>query len=111
MSLSKYLLIGVGIAVTGAALHYLGKETETDKFDPKVHTVNKLLEILDELYLDYAGSYLFYYDIILNQKEQGTYKPELLDQIKARIDDLTRQNDIILCARHKISSDLLQDWI
>lgn len=111
MSLSKYLLIGVGIAVTGAALHYLGKETETDKFDPKVHTVNKLLEILDELYLDYAGSYLFYYDIILNQKEQGTYKPELLDQIKARIDDLTRQNDIILCARYKISSDLLQDWI
>ena len=111
MSLSKYLLIGVGVAVTGAALHYLGKETETDRFDPKVHTVNKLLEILDELYLDYAGSYLFYYDIILNQKEQGTYKPELLDQIKARIDDLTRQNDIILCARYKISSDFLQDWI
>jgi hypothetical protein len=111
MSLSKYLLIGVGIAVTGAALHYLGKETETEKFDPKVHTVNKLLEILDELYLDYAGSYLFFYDIILNQKEQGTYKPELIDQVKLRIDDLTRQNDIILCARHKISSDFLQDWI
>ena len=90
MSLSKYLLIGVGIAVTGAALHYLGKETETDRFDPKVHTVNKLLEILDELYLDYAGSDLFYYDIILNQKEQGTYKPELIDQVKLRIDDLTR---------------------
>ena len=111
MSLSKYLLIGVGIAVTGAALHYLGKETETEKFDPKVHTVNKLLEILDELYLDYAGSYLFYYDIILNQKDQGTYKPELLGQIKNRIEDLTRQNDIALCARHKISSEFLQDWI
>lgn len=73
--------------------------------------MEKLLEIVDELYLDYAGSYLFFYDIILNQKEQGTFKPELIDQIKLRIDDLTRQNDIILCARHQISSDFLQDWI
>jgi hypothetical protein len=76
MSLSKYLLIGAGIAVTGAALLYLGKDTESVKFDPNVHTVPKLLEILDELYLDYAGSYLYYYDIILNQKDQGTFKPE-----------------------------------
>jgi len=52
MSLSKYLLIGVGIAVTGAAIHYLRKQTETERFNPKVHTVNKLREILDELYLD-----------------------------------------------------------
>ena len=37
--------------------------------------------------------------------------PELLEQIKNRIEDLTRQNDIALCARHKISSEFLQDWI
>ena len=66
----------ISVAVTGAALLYLGKDTESVKFDPNVHTVPKLLEILDELYLDYAGSYLYYYDIILNQKDQGTYKPE-----------------------------------
>ena len=44
-----------------------------------MHTVDKLVEILNELYLDYAGSYLFYYDIILNQKEQGTFRPEMIE--------------------------------
>ena len=66
MSLSKYLIIGAGVAVAGAALVYLSKDTDDLKFDQKVHTLEKLLEILDELYLDYAGSYLYFYDIILN---------------------------------------------
>lgn len=110
MSLSKYLLIGAGVAAAGATLIYLAKDTEDVKFDAKVHTIEKLLEILDELYLDYAGSYLFYYDILLNQKEQGTFKPEMLDQIKVRLDELTRQNDAALCMRHKITPEFLQTW-
>jgi hypothetical protein len=73
MSLKSYLLVGAGI-VTGAALLFLGKNTETVKFDPNIHTVQKLLDIIDELYLEYACAYLFYYDIILSQKEQGSYK-------------------------------------
>jgi hypothetical protein len=76
MSLSKYLLLGAGVAAIGATIFYLAKDTEDIKFDPKVHTLEKLLEVLEELYLDYASSTLFYYDIILNQKDQGTYKPE-----------------------------------
>ena len=94
MSLSKYLLIGAGAVAAGATLLYLAKDTDSLKFDPKVHTAEKLLSILDELYLDYAGSYLFYYDIMLNQKEQGTFKPEMIDQIKVRVEELTQQNDI-----------------
>jgi hypothetical protein len=90
MSLSKYLLIGAGAIAAGATLLYLAKDTDSLKFDPKVHTVEKLLSILDELYLDYAGSYLFYYDIMLNQKEQGTFKPEMIDQIKVRVEELTQ---------------------
>ena len=110
MSLSKYLLIGVGAVAAGATLLYLARDTDNQKFDPKVNTVEKLLLILDELYLDYAGSYLFYYDIMLNQKEQGTFKPEMIDQIKARVDDLTRQNDTALCAKHNITPEFLQVW-
>lgn len=110
MSLSKYLLIG-GVAVAaGATLLYLAKDTDSQKFNPRVNTVEKLLKILDELYLDYAGSYLFYYDILLNQKEQGTFKPDMLDQFRFRVEELTRQNDIALCARHNITPDFLQLW-
>jgi len=79
MSLSKYAAIGLGALVAGAALLYLAKDSDSLIFDSKVHTVDKLVEFLNELYLDYAGSYLFYYDIILNQKEQGTFRPEMIE--------------------------------
>ena len=111
MSLSKYMLLGAGVAVAGATLLYFAKDTDSMKFDSKVHTVQKLMDILEELYLDYAGSYLFYYDILLNQKEQGTFKPDMIDQIRVRVEELTRQNDITLCQRHNISTDFLQEWI
>lgn len=111
MSLSKYAAIGVGALAAGAALLYLARDNDNVKFDSNVHTAEKLLEILDELYLDYAGSYLFYYDIILNQKEQGTFKPEMIDQIRVRVDDLTASNDMTLCEKHGISPDFLKVWM
>jgi hypothetical protein len=110
MSLSKYLLIGAGALAAGATLLYLARDTDSLKFDPTVHTVEKLLSILDELYLDYAGSYLYFYDIILNSKDQGTFQPELIDTIKVRVEELTHQNDILLSTHHKINPDFLQLW-
>ncbi len=71
MSLSKYAAIGVGAIAVGAAILYLAKDQEPVKFDPKVHTVEKLCEILDDLYLEYASSYVYYYNLILNMKESN----------------------------------------
>ena len=56
MSLSKYLIIGAGLAVATAGILYLSKESDQVKFDPKVHTVEKFLKILDELFLEYSTS-------------------------------------------------------
>lgn len=71
MSLSKYLIIGAGLAVATAGILYLSKDTENIKFDPNVHTVEKLVKILDELFLEYSTSYVFYYTILNNLKEKG----------------------------------------
>ncbi len=71
MSLSKYLIIGAGLAVATAGILYLSKDTEHIKFDPNVHTVEKLVKILDELFLEYSTSYVFYYTILNNLKEKG----------------------------------------
>ena len=111
MSLSKYLLVGASVAVAGAAILYLAKDTDSLKFNPAVHSLEKLHEFLDELYLDYAGSYLYFYHIILNLKEKGEYDPKMLDKIKFRAEELTKHNDEILCERFAITTDFLQIWI
>lgn len=111
MSLSKYAAIGFGALAVGAAIMYLSKDSEPIKFDPKLHTIEKLREILDDLYLEYASSYVYYYNIILNMKEANQLSPDVMESIKARLDDITKGNDETVCKKHKISPDFLQTWI
>ena len=110
MSLSKYLIIGAGLAVATAGILYLSKESDQVKFDPKVHTAEKLLKILDELFLEYSTSYVYYYTLINNLKEQGKFTPDILENAKTRIDALTRSNDEDVAKRHNISPEFLQAW-
>lgn len=71
MSLSKYLIMGAGLAAAAAGILYLARESEPVKFDPKVHTLEKLLNVLDDLFLEYSTSYVYYYTIMTNLKDQG----------------------------------------
>jgi hypothetical protein len=80
MSLSKYLLIGLGVTAVGAGVLWLSRDTETLKFDPKVHTKEKLLEIFGDLYLEYVSAYIFFYNMILNLKEESKDKKNILSE-------------------------------
>ncbi len=80
MSLSKYLLIGLGVTAVGAGVLWLSRDTETLKFDPKVHTKEKLLEIFGDLYLEYVSAYIFFYNIVLNLKEESKDKKNILSE-------------------------------
>jgi hypothetical protein len=41
------------------------------KYDSKVHTIEKLYELLDDIYLEYACAYIFYYNMLLNLKQDN----------------------------------------
>jgi ATP/ADP translocase len=80
MSLSKVGIIGLGVVagtlkyylnniLVGAGIYYLSKDTTESKFDPKIHTDELLHKIVDDLYMEYACAYVFYYNMILNLKE------------------------------------------
>jgi hypothetical protein len=75
MSLSKYLLAAGAATALGVGMLWLSKESETVKFDPSVHTLAKLLDVLEDVYLEYACSYIFFYNTILSMKEQGKFSP------------------------------------
>lgn len=110
MSLSKYLILGAGLAAATAGILYLAKEPEQTKFDPKVHTVEKLLKILDDLFLEYSTSYVYYYTIMSNLKEQNQFTPDILENVKTRIEALTKSNDEDVAKRHNITPEFLQAW-
>lgn len=47
-----------------------------------MHTVEKLYPILDDIYYEYACAYIFYYNIILNLKDQNELNAETLENAK-----------------------------
>ena len=67
----------------GAGFYLLSQDGDDVKLDPKVHTVQKLHQVLDEIYLEYACAYVFYYHMILNMKEADQLTENKLESIKA----------------------------
>lgn len=57
--------------------YFLSKDdSDSVKIDPKVHTLAKLHELLEDIYLEYACGYIFYYKMILDKKAKGEYNRE-----------------------------------
>ena len=86
----------------------LSREGDSTKFDPNVHTKAKLHELLEDIYLEYACGYIFYYNMILNLKESGQLN---IESIKAKIDDYTSTLDDKVSKKHNISTAFLRAWM
>lgn len=76
-----------------------------------MHTLEKLLILLDDLQLEYSTSYVYYYTIMINLKEQNQLTPDIMENIKTRLETLTKSNDEDVAARSKISPEFMQLWI
>jgi hypothetical protein len=64
-------MVGAGVAALGLGIIWLSKDTEGVKFDDKIHTIEKLYDVLEDIYLEYACSYIYYYNMIVNLRDQG----------------------------------------
>jgi len=47
--------------------------------------VENLLKILDELFIEYAVSHVYFHNFLNNLKEKGEFTPDWLDRVKNRI--------------------------
>jgi hypothetical protein len=72
MNTKQIALSVLGVLAGGAVLYYLSRE-EVVKLDPKVHTNERFMEILDELNLEYTCIYVRNYNLILKAKENGEW--------------------------------------
>ena len=87
-------------------MYLLSKDDDTIKFDERIHTDQKLYLILEELYLEYAMAYVFYYRMMLNLKESNELESKIQD-IEETIKEFTASKDEAICRKHKINTVLL----
>jgi hypothetical protein len=52
MSLQKYLAVGAGLALGMSAILYFNRKQKQNQFDSSVYTVDRLLEILEDIYFE-----------------------------------------------------------
>ena len=68
-------------------------------------------DVLEDIYLEYACAYIFYYNMILNLKSAGQLNDGKMESIKTQIEQYTRSRDEMVCSKHGINSAFLEDWI
>jgi predicted transcriptional regulator len=64
---NKQILFGALAAVSAAAVvYYLSADNAatTTKFDPKIHTEERMMQLMDELKLEYTCIYVRHYNLI-----------------------------------------------
>jgi hypothetical protein len=82
MSTKQIAIAALGVVAGGALLYFMSRE-ESVKFDPKVHTREAFLQLLEELNLEYVCIYVRNYNMLLKMKENNELKAEILKGAEA----------------------------
>jgi Fe-S cluster biosynthesis and repair protein YggX len=108
-------ILGVGAVAALVGLYYMAKDDEVEiKFDPKVHTKEKLLEVLNDFELEYASLYLHWYSMMKTKEKElgkGKIPPDTMEAVKQQIQTLTGDVDEEIFANHKISQSTFDEWM
>ena len=112
--------LSVGTILLGAAIYYLSRDDSETLLDPKrKHTLEKLKRILDQCKLEYTCTYAMNYNIMLRQKENGEWSPEMADNMQGKIEQelehktaeivkYQRENDLKI---EDLTVSILEAWI
>ena len=112
---NKQILIGALAAISAAAVvYYLSADSSatTVKFDPKVHTEERMMQLMEELKLEYTCIYVRHYNLIKRMQEQNTFKPEHLHDLKAQVEQ--EKNDKfkqVVANYEKFTPEIVNAWV
>jgi len=82
MNTKQIAIATLGVVAGGALLYYLSRE-ESVKLDPKIHTREAFLQLLEELNLEYVCIYVRNYNMLLKMRENNELKPDILKAAEA----------------------------
>ena len=113
---SAWLATGAAAVIgLAAGIYYFSKdggEKRKVKFDSKVHTKSYLMDILEELKIEYASLYLHWFNMLTKmRKEKGEVPPHVLQQIQSKLEDLTSDIDKEVMEKYEISLEFFESLL
>lgn len=103
----------VGVLSGAALLYFLSKDNgPKSAYDPKVHSDERMFELMDELMLEYGCILVRHYNLILRLKEQQTFEKQMLNDLKVQCqheqDDKFRQ----VCSHYPgFTPEIVLKWV
>lgn len=96
MNTKQIAITALGVIAGGALLYFLSKE-ESVKLDPKIHTREAFLALLEELNLEYVCIYVRNYNMILKMKENNELTADILRAAEAECEhDITAKTNQVI---------------
>ena len=114
MSTNRYLMIGAGCVVLGAALWYLSEESDKEmiKFDPKKHTVEELRKLVHELFVESATLYCQKVNMMRNMKKNNdSFSENDYTNLKVMQKKDMEEAEQAIYEEHKLSQFFVEDWM
>ena len=106
------MLSGLAAASAAGALLWMLSREKYIKFDPSEHTLAKLLEILEELRMEYAAVYLNIFTMAKRiAKQKGALSEFHTEELRKRLSDATETAEASLAKKFEITERLLEEWI
>ncbi|CAI2370099.1 unnamed protein product [Moneuplotes crassus] len=111
-----YGVLGVGALIgAGIGLYYLLKDDEDKlRYDPKIHTKEKLLSLFQEFEVEYADLFLHWYSMLAAKEKQvgkGNIDVIAMERFKDQITQLTEQVDEEILSRNNINAAIFDKMI
>jgi hypothetical protein len=67
--------------------------------------------MIDDLYLEYACAYIFYYNILLNLKETNQLSEVKKENIEEALKNFTNSKDEAICKKYQITPIVMEQWL
>ena len=107
----KLLTIGAGCLAVGSAIWYLTRDTELASFDPKTHTVEKLREIIHEIYVEQTTFLCQKLNAIRQKKAVEQFNEKILAELRQVQEKESQETEKEICSQNEITPRLLEVWI
>ena len=114
------LVLGAGaLALAGLAYllmnkreqHVVEKVLFGDKFDAKLHNLERLNDLVEDYYFEIVQNYLQICLLLHALKVQGKFKPEILESIKTKVQGLNQAKKGVVCKQAGLSCEEFDRWI
>ena len=92
-------------------MYYLSQEEKAIPFDENVHTRAKLMEVFEDMEIDYTTIFIQWKHFYDRHSKDPTQIGDVKQHISIRMEEQTEQSDGDVAKKHGLSSEFIKSWM